>query len=190
MAVPFSFSNFSFSSYFLFILGTLGLGIANKVDVTQLPQLTAAFHSFVGLAASLTCIGQYLQDASHFAEHSSGMVDKTAIFLGTFIGGVTVTGSLVAFAKLDNRMNSRPLDLPGKNLINLAAAGATLASGGMYMASGDFGTGLAMLATTTALSFGLGYHLTASIGGADMPVVITVLNRFFLNYFLLFITTR
>jgi NAD/NADP transhydrogenase beta subunit len=62
--------------------------------VTQLPQLTAAFHSFVGLAACLTCVGQYIQDAAHFAEHASGTVDKTAIFLGTFIGGVTVTGTI------------------------------------------------------------------------------------------------
>ena len=158
--------------------GAIGLTIANKVDVTQLPQLTAAFHSFVGLAACLTCVGQYIQDAAHFAEHASGTVDKTAIFLGTFIGGVTVTGSLVAFAKLDNRMDSRPLNLPAKNLINLSAAGATLASGALYMHSGDFGTGLAMLGTTSLLSFGLGYHLTASIGGADMPVVITVLNSY------------
>jgi len=158
--------------------GALGIGIANRVDVTQLPQLTAAFHSFVGLAASLTCVGQYLQNFDHFATDPSGTVDKVAIFLGTFIGGVTVTGSLVAFGKLDNRLDSRPLNLPGKNLLNIGGAAATLGAGAVYMSSQDFGTGLAMLGGVTGLSFGLGWHLTASIGGADMPVVITVLNSY------------
>ena len=98
--------------------------------------------------------------------------------MGTFIGGVTVTGSLVAFAKLDNRMDSRPLNLPAKNMVNLGAAAATVGAGAVYMATDDFATGLTMLGAATGLSFGLGYHLTASIGGADMPVVITVLNSY------------
>ena len=90
-------------------------------------------NSFVGLAACLTCIGQYLEGAEHFANDPSGSVDKVMTYAGTFIGGVTVTGSLVAFGKLDNRMDSRPINLPQKNLLNLGGAGATLALGAGYM---------------------------------------------------------
>uniref|UniRef100_A0A7S4JTJ4 proton-translocating NAD(P)(+) transhydrogenase n=1 Tax=Paramoeba aestuarina TaxID=180227 RepID=A0A7S4JTJ4_9EUKA len=158
--------------------GAIGMSIANKVEVTQLPQLTAAFHSFVGLAACLTCLGQYIDGADHFASDPSGTVDKIMTYAGTFIGGVTVTGSLVAFGKLDNRLDSRPLNLPHKNLLNLGGAAATLGLGAAYMATDSMGAGLTLLTGATGISLGMGWHMAASIGGADMPVVITLLNSY------------
>ena len=133
--------------------GGLGYYIANKVGPTELPQCVAAFHSFVGLAAVLTSIAQYLIEASHFAGDPSGVVHKTAIFLGTLIGGVTFTGSLVAFGKLQGLLDSKALLLPGRNFINVAMATANVATFGAFMYNDDPYIGLACLAVNSALSF-------------------------------------
>jgi NAD(P) transhydrogenase len=99
-------------------------------------------------------------------------------YLGTFVGAVTLTGSAVAFGKLHGILKSAPLNLPGKNVANLSMAAGSLAAGGAFLTTGDPATGLAALVATTALGGGLGAHMTASIGGADMPVVITLLNSY------------
>jgi NAD(P) transhydrogenase len=156
----------------------LGLSIAGKMPITSLPQLVALFHSFVGLAAVFTAFGSYLLEYSHFTS-AEGMIPAISIFLGAFIGGITFTGSLVAFAKLDERMSSVALNLPGKNMINISMALANLALFGLYLKDpSSLGVGIATLTGTSLLSFGMGYHMTASIGGADMPVVVTVLNSY------------
>jgi NAD(P) transhydrogenase len=158
--------------------GAIGLTVAKKVALTELPELVAAFHSFVGLAAVLTAGASYAHDFSHLATDPSGGVHKAAMFAGTFIGGVTFTGSLVAFAKLRGLMDSKPLQLPGRNAVNMGLFLANVGAGGVFMSDCSQGTGLAMLAGTTGLTGVLGAHMTASIGGADMPVVITVLNSY------------
>jgi len=158
--------------------GAIGAVIANRVAITDLPQLVAAFHSFVGLAAVLTSIGSYAADPSHFEHDPMGNVEKVSIFLGDFLGGVTFTGSLVAFGKLQGMLDSKPLSLPGKNAINMGMALGTVGLGALFMTYPSAAVGLGSLVGTTALSFGLGAHMTASIGGADMPVVITVLNSY------------
>ncbi|EDO29891.1 predicted protein [Nematostella vectensis] len=158
--------------------GTIGALISSRIAVSDLPQLVAAFHSFVGLAAVLTAISKYMIDVDLFATDPAGNVHKTAIFLGTFIGGVTFTGSLVAFGKLHGLMSSKALALPGKNQLNIAMALANVGAMAYYMSSGDPTVGLSMLGTTATLSMIMGWHMTASIGGADMPVVITVLNSY------------
>lgn len=158
--------------------GALGLTVAKKVALTELPELVAAFHSFVGLAAVLTAGASYAHEYTHLLTDPSAGVHKAAMFAGTFIGGVTFTGSLVAFAKLRGLMDSKPLALPGRNAINLGLLAANLGCGAMFMGDASRGTGLAMLAATTGLTGVLGAHMTASIGGADMPVVITVLNSY------------
>lgn len=166
------------------VIGALGVGgaigatYANKVAITDLPQLVAAFHSVVGAAACLTAVSQFMSDFEHIAHSADGNVHKVAIYFGTFIGGVTFTGSLVAFAKLDGRMESTPLNLPSKNMINIGLAGTSLAGFGLFMTDVSMGTGLGALGMVSLLSGALGYHMTASIGGADMPVVITVLNSY------------
>jgi len=158
--------------------GALGLTVAKKVALTELPELVAAFHSFVGLAAVLTAGASYAHDYSHLLTDPSAGVHKAAMFAGTFIGGVTFTGSLVAFAKLRGLMDSKPMNLPAKNAINIGLLAANLGCGAVFMGNPSEGTGLAMLAATTGLTGVLGAHMTASIGGADMPVVITVLNSY------------
>ena len=153
----------------------IGAGIAKRMAITDLPQLVALFHSGVGAAAVLTAFASYLEHTEHMGEVS---VEKVAIFLAAFIGGVTFTGSLVAFGKLHNLMDSSALNLPAKNQINIGMALANVGAFSWYLGSADTTVGLAMLGVTTIGSSAMGVHLTASIGGADMPVVITVLNSY------------
>jgi len=164
------------------LLGSLGAAvgtfISRRVAITDLPQLVAAFHSFVGLAAVLTSGASYLVDYSHFSTNALGIVQKVSIYLGTFIGGITFTGSIVAFAKLQGLVNSKPLLLPGRNVINLSMALANLGAFGVYMSTADPTIGIWCLLINTGLSFAKGFTLTSAIGGADMPVVITVLNSY------------
>jgi H+-translocating NAD(P) transhydrogenase len=115
---------------------------------------------------------------AHSAPHAMDMVHKVTAYLGTIIGAVTLTGSAVAFGKLHGIMDSKPLNLPAKNQINLALAGGSGLAGATFLATGDPALGLMALNATTITGGALGYHLTASIGGADMPVVITLLNSY------------
>ncbi|VDO68226.1 unnamed protein product [Heligmosomoides polygyrus] len=157
----------------------IGLGIAHRIKVSDLPQLVAAFHSFVGLAATMTCLADYIVEHPHFlADPSACAAAKMSLFLGAYIGGVTFTGSLMAYGKLQGILGSAATYLPGRHAINsalLAGNGGALA---LYMTSDDFATGLGMLGTTAGLSSLMGVTLTMAIGGADMPVVITVLNSY------------
>jgi len=158
--------------------GAIGTYIARKVAITDLPQLVAAFHSFVGLAAVLTSVASYLVDVTHFAADPLGTVHKIAIYLGVVIGGITFTGSITAFGKLQGILASKPTKLPAHNQVNIGMALANLAGFGLYMSSSSPSLGLTMLGISTLLSFAKGWTLTAAIGGADMPVVITVLNSY------------
>eukprot|EP01090_Pellita_catalonica_P010665 TRINITY_DN2209_c0_g1_i1.p1 TRINITY_DN2209_c0_g1~~TRINITY_DN2209_c0_g1_i1.p1 ORF type:complete len:1092 (+),score=255.65 TRINITY_DN2209_c0_g1_i1:21-3296(+) len=158
--------------------GGIGYTIANKTAITDLPQLVACFHSFVGLAAVFTCLGQYTHNPEHLLQAAGQGVEKSSIFLGAFLGGVTFTGSLTAFAKLQGLVDSSALSLPGKSLINTGMAAGNVAALYVFLTTKDVTTGLSMLGATTALSSLMGVHMTASIGGADMPVVITVLNSY------------
>ncbi|KRZ15017.1 NAD(P) transhydrogenase, mitochondrial [Trichinella zimbabwensis] len=158
--------------------GAIGLGIAKRIEVTSLPQLVAAFHSFVGVAAMLTCVANFMVDHEHFIIDPSLAVNKCALFLGTFIGGVTFTGSLMAFGKLQGILNSAAVLLPGRHALNTALTLGNVAALIMYMNTHDYSTGLNMLASTATLSSIMGVTMTMAIGGADMPVVITVLNSY------------
>jgi NAD(P) transhydrogenase len=147
----------------------LGGGGGFKVDPIALPQTVAAFHSLVGFAAMVTSI------ASFQAHPSAGYtMHNIACVSGDFIGGVTLAGSLVAFAKLNGNMGSAPLSLPGKNFINMGSFAAQLGLAGVFLSGGS----VAPLWATVALSNAMGYHLVGSVGGADMPVCITVLNSY------------
>merc|ERR1719242_2311280 len=112
---------------------TGGLAIAKKVEVTELPEMVAAFHSLVGLAATMTAIGSHVNDADHFHEMATAGVHMGSIWAGTFIGIVTFTGSIIAFAKLRGLMDSKPLNLPGKNAINVGMFAASLGMCYSYM---------------------------------------------------------
>jgi NAD(P) transhydrogenase len=154
----------------------VGSVIASKVGPTELPQTVAAFHSLVGLAAMAGAAGEYLAAGDSL---SGGTL--AAIYLATFIGGVTFSGSIVAFGKLAGMMDSSPLSLPGRDQLNLGMLGVSALGMTAFLNPGladalqfDPETlrlgSLELVAVVSAL---LGWHLTASIGGADMPVVIT-----------------
>ena len=155
--------------------GAAGYYIGKRVEPTSLPQTVAAFHSLVGFAASSAAIGDYL-NAANPAELDK--VHLASIYLANVIGSVTTTGSLVAFAKLDGRLPSTPMAHPARDQINAGLGLGTLGCGAILMGAPEFGVGIAALGGSLGTSGILGWHMTASIGGADMPVVITVLNSY------------
>ncbi|XP_072381402.1 NAD(P) transhydrogenase, mitochondrial-like [Diabrotica undecimpunctata] len=158
--------------------GGIGTVIAKRIQISDLPQLVAAFHSLVGLAAVLTCVATFIHDFPTFAVDPAANVIKTALFLGTYIGGVTFSGSLVAYGKLQGLLKSNALLLPGRHALNSGLLLANIAAGGYLFYDPTMAGGLGALGTTAALSSVMGLTLTAAIGGADMPVVITVLNSY------------
>merc|ERR1711970_146134 len=164
------------------VFGALGAGaasgyyIAANVEGTSLPQAVAAFHSLVGFAAVFTAVGDYMSHAAHGSPMDGVFLGSVA--LATAIGGVTATGSIVAFGKLNGNMDSAALALPGRDMFNLAGGASMFGCMGLLCTNPSYGTAMTALTGTTALSGALGWHMTASIGGADMPVVITVLNSY------------
>ncbi|KAK7752165.1 hypothetical protein SLS62_005909 [Diatrype stigma] len=153
----------------------LGFVIGKRITPTSLPQTVAALHSVVGLAAVLTSIGSVMADLDHITT-----LHLVTAYLGVLIGGITFTGSLVAFMKLAGKMSSKPLMLPGRHLINSGMLATNAATMGAFvtMAPGSPMIAAAALSANTILSFAKGFTTTSAIGGADMPVVITVLNAY------------
>ncbi len=151
----------------------VGVRLALKVEMTSMPELIAILHSFVGLAAAFIGFNSYLDHGILLG--AAKTIHDVEVFLGIFIGAVTFTGSIVAFGKLSGKINSSALALPGKNWINIAAitASALLL---VSFVSGDLGLSALIIMTVIALAFG--WHLVASIGGADMPVVVSMLNSY------------
>uniref|UniRef100_A0A4W4G0P2 proton-translocating NAD(P)(+) transhydrogenase n=1 Tax=Electrophorus electricus TaxID=8005 RepID=A0A4W4G0P2_ELEEL len=158
--------------------GTAGLAIAKKIQISDLPQLVAAFHSLVGLAAVLTCVAEYMVEYPHFATDPAANLTKIVAYLGTYIGGVTFSGSLVAYGKLQGLLSSAPLLLPGRHALNAGLMAASVGGIVPYMLDPSYTMGITCLGSVSALSAVMGVTLTAAIGGADMPVVITVLNSY------------
>ncbi|MEU6571602.1 MULTISPECIES: Re/Si-specific NAD(P)(+) transhydrogenase subunit beta [Streptomyces] len=156
----------------------IGLWRARRVEMTQMPELIAVLHSFVGLAAVLVGWNSYLEVEAH-GSHGRIAPDLVGIhhaevFIGVFIGAVTFTGSVVAYLKLSARIKSRPLTLPGKNALNLGALALFLVLTVWFTVSPN----LPLMVTVTVLALVLGWHLVASIGGGDMPVVVSMLNSY------------
>ena len=155
--------------------GIVGALIGRRISPTELPQTVAALHSVVGLAAVLTSVGSVM---AHIQDIS--VLHMVTGYLGVVIGGITFTGSIVAFMKLAGRMSSRPIRLPGKHVVNSSLLAANVGTMGAFVTLAPGAPMIAALAlsTSTLLSFLKGYTTTAAIGGADMPVVITVLNAY------------
>ncbi len=152
--------------------GAIGLWRARVVEMTGMPELIALLHSFVGLAAVLVGWNGALY-ADGIAPELVG-IHHAEVFIGVFIGAVTFTGSIVAFLKLSGRMSSKPLMLPGKNVLNVGALILFVAMTVWYVITPE----LWLLIVVTALALALGWHLVASIGGGDMPVVVSMLNSY------------
>jgi NAD(P) transhydrogenase subunit beta len=157
--------------------GTIGVFLANKVEMTEMPQLVAVLHSFVGLAAVLVGYNSYIE---HGTAPSIIManIHLTEVFLGIFIGAVTFTGSLVAFGKLHGKISSKPLMLPHRHKLNLAALVIPFLLLICFLKTGSGSTQTTALLIMTIISLAFGWHLVASIGGADMPVVVSMLNSY------------
>ncbi len=150
----------------------IGLWRARVVAMTGMPELIALLHSFVGLAAVLVGWNGAL-DSAKVPENLLG-IHHAEVFIGVFIGGVTFTGSIVAYLKLSARISSRPLMLPGKNALNIGALIVFVGLTAWYVVTPE----LSLLIAVTALALLLGWHLVASIGGGDMPVVVSMLNSY------------
>jgi len=155
----------------------IGIAVASKVEMTQMPQLVAMLHSFVGLAAVLVGFASYLDPNSHF-EGAEKTIHEVEIYLGVFIGAVTFTGSIVAFGKLQGVISGKPLMLPARHWLNLVAILASVWLGYAFLTAPTTDAGLMPLVIMTAIAFFLGVHLVAAIGGADMPVVVSMLNSY------------
>ncbi|EJL6263664.1 Re/Si-specific NAD(P)(+) transhydrogenase subunit beta [Vibrio cholerae] len=154
--------------------GGIGIHYAKKVEMTEMPELVAILHSFVGMAAVLVGFNSYI-DAPEAATHAEHVIHLVEVFLGIFIGAVTFTGSIVAFGKLRGIIKSTPLNLPHKHKLNLAAL---VVSGLLLIHFVNVDGSVFALIVMTLIAFAFGYHLVASIGGADMPVVVSMLNSY------------
>jgi NAD(P) transhydrogenase subunit beta len=157
----------------------IGLWRAARVEMTGMPELIAVLHSFVGLAAVLVGWNGYLSVEADLENQTEVAADLLGIHsgevvIGVFIGAVTFTGSIVAFLKLSGRIKSNPLTLPGKNWLNLGALAGFVVLTVVFVIEPN----LLVLSAVTLLALALGWHLVASIGGGDMPVVVSMLNSY------------
>ena len=156
------------------LIGTL---VAIKVEMTSMPQLVAILHSFVGLAAVLVGFGSYLNPHTQTLTGASHSIHLTEIYLGIFIGAITFTGSIIAWGKLQGKIMSRPLMYPGRHLVLIAILLVSTAILIRFL-NVDASEGLNLLLVMTALSSLMGILLVMAIGGADMPVVVSMLNSY------------
>jgi NAD(P) transhydrogenase subunit beta len=174
----------------------IGAVLAARVAMTAMPELVAILHSFVGLAAVLVGIGNFLQSPHGAASHGGvtgsvtgamTLIHDVEIFVGVFIGAVTFTGSVIAFGKLRGSISGNPLMLPARHMLNLAMVIASLWLGALFAQSASTGVdpfladvapGLSALLAMTAIACVIGVHMVMAIGGADMPVVVSMLNSY------------
>ncbi|GKX49999.1 Re/Si-specific NAD(P)(+) transhydrogenase subunit beta [Budvicia aquatica] len=176
-------SNVSWIILAMIIGGAIGIYLAKKVEMTEMPELVAILHSFVGLAAVLVGFNSYI-----VGPHMEGVkpedlqvvlnIHNVEVFLGIFIGAVTFTGSIVAFGKLRGIISSKPLMLPNRHKLNLAAIVVSFVLMVWFVNSDSVGVHVVALLLMTVIALAFGWHLVASIGGADMPVVVSMLNSY------------
>ncbi|MCB0913515.1 MAG: NAD(P)(+) transhydrogenase (Re/Si-specific) subunit beta, partial [Propionibacteriaceae bacterium] len=162
----------------LLIGAVIGTPIARKVEMTQMPELIAAFHSFVGMAAVLVGFNSFAVPPT--GDEAGGAVHLVEVALGVLIGAYTFTGSVVAYLKLSAKMSSKPLTLPGRNLLNIGAFALffALMIWFVVVAEHDPVLGWILIVAIAVIGFALGFHMVAAIGGGDMPVVVSMLNSY------------
>ncbi len=157
--------------------GVIGILVTMRVRMTAMPQLVAILHSLVGLAAVLVGFANFIEPLIEF-EGAEKVVHEVEIFVGVFIGAITFTGSVAAFGKLQGIISSRPLMLPLRHWLNLAIVIVCIWLGAEFLTADSLVSGTNVLLIMTLLAFILGLHLVLAIGGADMPVVISMLNSY------------
>ena len=161
----------------LVIGGGIGLYAARVVKMTQMPELVALMHSLVGLAACLVGFASYV-DTSTQLQGAEKVIHEVEIYVGILIGAVTFSGSLIAFGKLNGRIGGKPLLLPARHWLNLIGLLAVIWFGRQFLAAHDVGAGMGPLIAMTVIALLFGVHMVMAIGGADMPVVVSMLNSY------------
>ncbi|ERJ41172.1 NAD(P) transhydrogenase subunit beta [Burkholderia sp. AU4i] len=161
----------------LVVGGAVGLVAAKKVQMTQMPELVALMHSLVGLAACLVGFASYIDTSVQFtgAEHA---IHEVEIYVGILIGAVTFAGSVIAFGKLSGKIGGKPLLLPARHWLNLAALLIVIYYGRAFLHAETIQDGMTPLIVMTVVSLLFGVHMVMAIGGADMPVVVSMLNSY------------
>jgi len=161
----------------LVIGGGVGVYAAKTVKMTQMPELVALMHSLVGLAACLVGFASYVDTSVQFAG-AEKTIHEVEIYVGILIGAVTFSGSLIAFGKLNGKIGGKPLLLPARHWLNLAALLVVIWFGGEFVSAHDAQSGMTPLIVMTAIALLFGVHMVMAIGGADMPVVVSMLNSY------------
>ncbi len=157
--------------------GSIGLAVAKKVAMTQMPELIAILHSLVGLAAVLVGFANFIgHDAALFGVGKT--IHNVETFVGIFIGALTFSGSVIAFLKLSAKISGKPVLLPARHVLNLFLVLGAILLGWKFIVSAASGGGIVPLFFMTIISLILGVHMVIAIGGADMPVVISMLNSY------------
>nr|MCU0969872.1 NAD(P)(+) transhydrogenase (Re/Si-specific) subunit beta [Rubrivivax sp.] len=154
----------------LVVGGAVGLYAAKKVQMTQMPELVALMHSLVGLAACLVGFASYVDTSVQYTG-AEKTIHEVEIYLGILIGAVTFSGSVIAFGKLSGKIGGKPLLLPARHWLNLAALLIVIWFGGQFVAAQDVQAGMLPLLVMTVIALLFGIHMVMAIGGADMPVV-------------------
>jgi len=158
--------------------GSIGMFAARTVQMTQMPELVALMHSLVGLAAALVGFASYIDTSTVFATVAEKSIHEVEIYVGILIGVVTFAGSLIAFGKLNGKIGGKPLLLPARHFLNLILLLVALGFGYQFLQAETVDAGLAALVVLTVVSLLFGIHMVMAIGGADMPVVISMLNSY------------
>ncbi|HPG80158.1 MAG TPA: Re/Si-specific NAD(P)(+) transhydrogenase subunit beta [Piscinibacter sp.] len=162
----------------LVVGGAIGLLAAKKVQMTQMPELVALMHSLVGLAACLVGFASYVDTSTVFPTPAEKAIHEVEIYVGILIGAVTFSGSIVAFGKLSGKIGGKPLLLPARHWLNLAGLLVVVWFGREFLRAHDIQTGMTPLIVMTVIALLFGVHMVMAIGGADMPVVVSMLNSY------------
>ena len=163
----------------LVVGGALGLYLARSVQMTQMPELVAFMHSLVGLVAVVVGYASYIDPAASFGMSPAEQgIHHVEVYLGVLIGAVTLSGSVIAFGKLSGRIGGKPLMLPARHWLNLALLVGVIAVGYVFLRAASIDLGLKPLLVMTLLALLFGVHMVMAIGGADMPVVVSMLNSY------------
>ena len=163
---------------FAMLIGSaVGLAMAHRVQMTEMPELVAVLHSLVGMAAVLVGYANFM-DTSISLSGAEKTIHEIETFIGIFIGAVTFSGSIIAWGKLNGKLDGKPLVLPGKHWLNLAALVLVIILCKSFLHAAETGGGMVPLLLMTLIALVFGVHMVMSIGGADMPVVISMLNSY------------
>ncbi|MFP5400933.1 MAG: Re/Si-specific NAD(P)(+) transhydrogenase subunit beta [Gammaproteobacteria bacterium] len=162
----------------LLIGAGVGLYAAKTVQMTQMPELVALMHSLVGLAACLVGFASYIDTSIVFPTAAEKTIHEVEIYIGIFIGAVTFSGSLIAFGKLSGKIGGKPLLLPARHFLNLIGLVLVILLGNWFLNTHSTGVGMTLLLVMTVIALAFGVHMVMAIGGADMPVVVSMLNSY------------